>query len=667
MLRLVERGVAAQLREEPVVAAVPDADRGWPRRCSGAPSSPICGRCWSSTSTSTRLPSLVRPDSPVLLVGAGDVLEGNFKIFSSAHGEIKVEALLASAAIPNLFPAVWVDGHAYWDGIFARNPPVVAFLQKAVHGQHRCPEEIWIIQVNRAQHDVVPEMPSDIFDRRNHLAGNLSLQHELQIIELRERADPGGRADRRVPRALRARLAPSRSRCASSGCPQELQEGLDYPSKLSRQPAHIDRLIADGEAQADAFLGEARRAADRAEGRGRAGREPSSDRSAPRPTMNARRSASRMLLRAASRGRRSSCRRAEPVARHRPRSQRPCRSRSRPLPCSRCRQRSGRRGPPPPHATQPGARAAARGGDRCVRRRQAGEALAAAPLRQGVRARVARRSRRAMPFRLMLNHVSQFKYTNTHGDRRDVHGPPTATCTRCSSATTSSSRATSSTSPATPSIRGWTSTSCVFTSSADPVGDGGRLRRASCSTRPSRCARASSRCRACAAMTGNYPFFHGTDRSLATNYFRPGFTQGIWANGEPLPGFNYIAMVGNSLNTLDIKSANIDNNFAYVGLDLVRPATTSASAWNDYEYHDVGGAARRHGLHLRARGSAVRSRRRPAPRTTRPSSRTACSCSRPARWRRASRSQLANFYLWAIDAGSSTAGSRSTSSSTCAG
>jgi len=36
---------------------------------------------------------------------------------------------------------------------------------------------------------------------------------------------------------------------------QALSEGLDYPSKLSRQPAHIARLIADGEAQASEFLG----------------------------------------------------------------------------------------------------------------------------------------------------------------------------------------------------------------------------------------------------------------------------------------------------------------------------------------------------------------------------------------------------------------------------
>ena len=40
---------------------------------------------------------------------------------------------------------------------------------------------------------------------------------------------------------------------------EELQETLDYPSKLSRLPSHIDRLIADGEAQATAFLSAAGR------------------------------------------------------------------------------------------------------------------------------------------------------------------------------------------------------------------------------------------------------------------------------------------------------------------------------------------------------------------------------------------------------------------------
>jgi hypothetical protein len=34
----------------------------------------------------------------------------------------------------------------------------------------------------------------------------------------------------------------------------KLAQGLDYPSKLSRQPQHIARLLADGQAQATAFL-----------------------------------------------------------------------------------------------------------------------------------------------------------------------------------------------------------------------------------------------------------------------------------------------------------------------------------------------------------------------------------------------------------------------------
>jgi NTE family protein len=199
------------------------------------------------------LPSALDPETPVLLVGAADVLQGTFKLFSSAVSEISADALMASAAIPTLFPAVWVNGHAYWDGIFSSNPPIFGFLQHAYMADHLIPDEIWIIQVNRSEHDFVPENPSDIFDRRNHLAGNLSLRHELQLIEMvnyliRE----GAFTD-----AFRVRFG------LDTGEPiavrfirmsEELQRGLDYPSKLSRQPSHIASLVADGEIQAKAFL-----------------------------------------------------------------------------------------------------------------------------------------------------------------------------------------------------------------------------------------------------------------------------------------------------------------------------------------------------------------------------------------------------------------------------
>ncbi len=200
-----------------------------------------------------RLRSLAQPESPTLLVGAVDVLEGSFKIFSSLQREVNVDALLASAAIPNLFPAAWVEGHAYWDGIFSSNPPVAAFLRQAYVGRGRLPEEIWIIQVNPPRHDHVPDRPSDIFDLRNHLAGNLSLQHELETVEmvnllLQEHALTDhfrARFELEVTEAIKVRFIRMSRR---------LQDDLDYASKLSRQPHHIARLIADGEAQASKFL-----------------------------------------------------------------------------------------------------------------------------------------------------------------------------------------------------------------------------------------------------------------------------------------------------------------------------------------------------------------------------------------------------------------------------
>ncbi len=201
------------------------------------------------------LPELVGPDSPTLLMGAGDVLEGSLKIFNSARREISPEAVLASAAIPTLFPAVWVEGHAYWDGIFASNPPIISFLREAVVGKGKTPEEIWVLQVNRAQHDDIPETPAEISDRRNHLAGNLSLLHELRVIEIVNALLQEGA----LTPAFRARFGwdtTERITVRFLRMSKEMQEGLDYPSKLSRLPEHIGRMIADGERQANAFLAE---------------------------------------------------------------------------------------------------------------------------------------------------------------------------------------------------------------------------------------------------------------------------------------------------------------------------------------------------------------------------------------------------------------------------
>jgi hypothetical protein len=67
------------------------------------------------------------------------------------------------------------------------------------------------------------------------------------------------------------------------------------------------------------------------------------------------------------------------------------------------------------------------------------------------------------------------------------------------------------------------------------------------------------------SLVNTFPFFASTDRTMADNFFRPGFTQGVWANGEILKGLHYLAFVGNGLNTISISAAKIDTSLLTSG------------------------------------------------------------------------------------------------------
>jgi hypothetical protein len=67
------------------------------------------------------------------------------------------------------------------------------------------------------------------------------------------------------------------------------------------------------------------------------------------------------------------------------------------------------------------------------------------------------------------------------------------------------------------------------------------------------------------SLVNTFPYYTASDRSMADNFFRPGFTQGLWATGELWKGLNYQAFVGNGLNTLSISAAKIDTNLLLAG------------------------------------------------------------------------------------------------------
>jgi NTE family protein len=180
------------------------------------------------------------PGGPMLLVGAVDVLTGAFRAFDSRRDNISVETILASAAIPTLFRSVHLDGGVYWDGLFSQNPPVRELVDAL-------PDEIWVVQINPTRLDAEPRSAIEIADRRNELAGNLSLHQELHFIEkIDQLLEEGALARDGRYRTIVVRII-ELSRSA-------LPAGLGPTSKLNRDPAFIAGLMAHGQARAGEFL-----------------------------------------------------------------------------------------------------------------------------------------------------------------------------------------------------------------------------------------------------------------------------------------------------------------------------------------------------------------------------------------------------------------------------
>ena len=59
-----------------------------------------------------------------LSVGAANVASGNVRYFDSAHETLRVEHIMASAALPPAFAAIEIDGELWWDGGIVSNTPL---------------------------------------------------------------------------------------------------------------------------------------------------------------------------------------------------------------------------------------------------------------------------------------------------------------------------------------------------------------------------------------------------------------------------------------------------------------------------------------------------------------------------------------------------------------
>ena len=152
--------------------------------------------------------------------------------------------------MPSIFPAVKIGNDAYWDGLFSDNPPTDELLDPEVVGKENKPDEIWVIQINPKTCKSVPDTPEEIADRRNEMIGNESLFQDLQKIEMINKfLEQGAFATEFV---VKHDYRPVKVRSVEMS--PELQESLNYSTKINRNADHINRLIEDGERQGNKFL-----------------------------------------------------------------------------------------------------------------------------------------------------------------------------------------------------------------------------------------------------------------------------------------------------------------------------------------------------------------------------------------------------------------------------
>lgn len=114
-----------------------------------------------------------------LFICATNVRTGMARVFR--RHELDIDKVMASAALPQLFHAVQIDGEAYWDGGYMGNPVLFPLIDES------CARDLIIIQVNPITRNELPRTAAEITNRLNEITFNASLVREISSILLLKR------------------------------------------------------------------------------------------------------------------------------------------------------------------------------------------------------------------------------------------------------------------------------------------------------------------------------------------------------------------------------------------------------------------------------------------------------------------------------------------------
>ena len=173
-----------------------------------------------------------------LFVSATNVKRGRIKIFELE--DMSLEAILASACLPDLHRAVEVEGETYWDGGFMGNPAIYPLIYSGGS------PDVLLVQINPINIEETPTSAQAIIDRLNTITFNAGLMREMRAIHfVSELVDKGyddqGRLRRMYMHVIHA---------------EDIMQNLGVSSKLNADWHFLHHLFELGRKRTDAWLEE---------------------------------------------------------------------------------------------------------------------------------------------------------------------------------------------------------------------------------------------------------------------------------------------------------------------------------------------------------------------------------------------------------------------------
>lgn len=180
--------------------------------------------------------TVLRSEVLPLFINATVVSTGQAHVFTGK--ELSIDALLASACLPQLFQAVKIDGVAYWDGGYSGNPALWPLIYNT------SALDVLLVRINPLVREATPTTATEILDRLNEITFNAGLIGEMRAIDFVTRLLHEERLDAGRYKKLRLHMI---------GDDAALAE-FNASSKMNTDPRFLHQLFERGQKTGQAWL-----------------------------------------------------------------------------------------------------------------------------------------------------------------------------------------------------------------------------------------------------------------------------------------------------------------------------------------------------------------------------------------------------------------------------